>query len=291
MSTIYDLQRVLFNEKDAIEYLEANAVFYTQMECKKCGTVLNRCVGEEFFRCNARTCRTRFSFKSGTFFSGSKLKLHEILMLGHLWVNNVQRCSAITMSGHSSATITYFYAHFRQLVASTLSANDQVIGGPGIVVQIDETKMGKRKYHRGHRVEGVWVVAGVELTPNRRIFLVPVELRDAETLKEIVYKHVVTGSIIHTDMWKGYQFLHDSQDYTHGTVNHSRFFKDPLTNIYTNAIEKTNNGLKIKTPSRARTKYAVEEYLFEFIWRRNHEGDDLWKSFINALKEIHYDLQ
>jgi hypothetical protein len=32
------------------------------------------------------------------------------------------------------------------------------IGSPGIVVEVDETKLGKRKYHRGHRVEGVWVV-------------------------------------------------------------------------------------------------------------------------------------
>jgi len=31
------------------------------------------------------------------------------------------------------------------------------IGGPGKVVEVDESKFGKRKYHRGHRVDGVWV--------------------------------------------------------------------------------------------------------------------------------------
>lgn len=31
-----------------------------------------------------------------------------------------------------------------------------------VVVEVDEYKFGKRKYHKGHQVEGVWVVGGVE---------------------------------------------------------------------------------------------------------------------------------
>ena len=36
------------------------------------------------------------------------------------------------------------------------------IGGSGKLVQIDENKIGKRKYHRGHVVEGQWVFGGIE---------------------------------------------------------------------------------------------------------------------------------
>jgi hypothetical protein len=73
-------------------------------------------------------------------------------------------------TGHSSPTVTAFNGYFRQLVASTLESDDTIIGGEGIVVQVDETKMGKRKYNRGHRVEGAWVIVGVEITEERRVF-------------------------------------------------------------------------------------------------------------------------
>ena len=32
------------------------------------------------------------------------------------------------------------------------------IGGPGITVQLDESKFGKRKYNKGRRTEGHWVL-------------------------------------------------------------------------------------------------------------------------------------
>ena len=35
-------------------------------------------------------------------------------------------------------------------------------GGEGEVVKIDESKFGKRKYHRGHYVKGQWVFGGTE---------------------------------------------------------------------------------------------------------------------------------
>ena len=36
------------------------------------------------------------------------------------------------------------------------------LGGLGVIVEIDEVKFGKRKYHRGRLVEGHWVLGGIE---------------------------------------------------------------------------------------------------------------------------------
>jgi hypothetical protein len=46
------------------------------------------------------------------------------------------------------------------------------------IIEIDESKFGKRKYNKGHRVEGVWIVERV----SRSITLKSVVRRDSETL-------------------------------------------------------------------------------------------------------------
>jgi transposase-like protein len=105
-------------------------------------------------------------------------------------------------------------------------------------VQIDESKFGKRKYNRGHRVEGVWVVGGVEKTRERKVFLATVPKRDADTLEMLIKAYVKPGSIITTDCWRGYNGLSglENQDYEHISVNHQLHYVDADGNN-TNTIE------------------------------------------------------
>lgn len=237
------------------------------------------------FQCGKRTCRKAISIRAGSFFSKSKLPCSQILFLGYLWLSKSPVSSIISISGKDSHTVCSFQKYFRQLVSDSIEVEDVVIGGEGVEVEIDESKLGKRKYNRGHRVEGVWVVGGVERTSERKVFLVEVISRNKETLLEIIKRHVLPGSIIYTDLWKGYSGL-ENEGYEHFSVNHSIQFKVPGTNIHTNSIEGTWNGLKLQIRPRNRTK-EVEDHLWEFIWRRRNENG-LWNAFINALKDIHY---
>src|SRR5437762_526572 len=82
---------------------------------------------------------------------------------------------------------------------------------------------------RGHRVEDVWVVGGVERTAERRVFLVAVENRGAETMRDVISRHVKGGSIIYTDMWRGYNGIDEGDGYEHHTVNHSIHFRERET--------------------------------------------------------------
>ena len=66
--------------------------------------------------------------------------------------------------------------------------------GRPIIVEIDESKFGKRKYNKGKRVDGVWVVGGVERTPERKLFLLTVPNRNQNTLKLIIDTFVKDGN-------------------------------------------------------------------------------------------------
>ena len=46
-----------------------------------------------------------------------------------------------------------------------------------------------------------------------------VQNRNKETSTEIVKKHIHAGSIVNTDLWKGYKSI-NQEGYEHKTVNH-----------------------------------------------------------------------
>jgi hypothetical protein len=286
-STVYDLHRLFHDEPNCLQHLIHSGVFYQSIICDGCGDPMIMKVDRRVFRCSRRGCETLSSIRSFTFFYGSQLPCSKILFLGYLWIHRAPWTTAFGMTGHSERTVTSFYGHFRRLVSSTLLEEDTIIGGPGVEVEVDESKLGKRKYHRGHRVEGVWVVCGVERMPSRKLFLVEVQDRSASTLISLISSHVLPGSIILTDMWRGYSSITEELGMVHRTVNHSVTFKNPIDGTCTNTVEGTNNGLKIRIVPRNRVRDGIDEHLMEYVWRRKHEGH-LWVAFMQALRDIHY---
>ena len=95
------------------------------------------------------------------------------------------------------------------------------LGGPGTIIQIDESKFGKRKFNRGRRVDGHWVLGLIQNdSDDFRVIVCPDNLRNADTLIPLIKEHVLEGSEIHTDAWKAYSQL-SNHGYIHKIVNHS----------------------------------------------------------------------
>jgi hypothetical protein len=123
-----------------------------------------------------------------------------------------------------------------------VKASSQKIGGPNKIVEIDESKFGRRKYNRGHPIKGQWVFGGVE-RESGRTFFVPVPDRFAETLLAVICDWTVPGTTVISDCWGAYYDL-EEHGYPHLTVNHSIGFVDPVSGAHTNTIESHWRHLK-----------------------------------------------
>jgi hypothetical protein len=192
----------------------------------------------------------------------------------------------MVITGQSSAIITAFSKHMHQLLSDNVNEDNCCIGGPSITVEVDECKIAKRKYHRGHFVEGAWIIGGVKRTPQRRIFVEIIETRDFQTIREVLSRKVKPGSILLTDIEHGYSGI-EAIGVGHGIVNHSKHFKDPETGIHTNTIEGSWAGIKNFIPVRNRNKDSIEEHILSLIWRRQNEGK-IWVGFLEALANTQY---
>ena len=266
-----------------VRYLIENGILYSELECS-CGGRMKRNLPKMIFRCSRLGCRREKSLFHGTFFAKSKLRHDKVMQMAYFWLSKASTTQIVTYTQVSGKSVQAYY--FQELVADTLDEEDFVIGGEGVVVEVDETKLGKRKYNRGHRVDGVWVFCAVEKTTERKVFLKILENRTSETLASLILEHIRPGSIVNTDGWRGYLDI-SAHNYEHLVVNHSIEFKNMVTEACTNTAEGTNNAIKILMPARKRTANC-ENCLFEFIWRRKNEKQ-LWDKFIEALKSIKYD--
>ncbi|XP_037780346.1 uncharacterized protein LOC119576777 [Penaeus monodon] len=130
------------------------------------------------------------------------------------------------------------------LISWCLDNESDQIGGPGEIVEIDESKFGKRKYNVGRLIEGQWVFGGV-CRKSRKFFFVPVQTRDSLTLLKVIKERIHPGTTVISDCWKAYNCL-ETEGYQHLTVNHSYNFVDPDTKAHTNTIERKWRDAKAK---------------------------------------------
>lgn len=269
-----------------MNFLVQRGVFYDFSVCEHCGGRAG--LQGKLARCTRNGCRKSTSILKHSFFAKSRLPAHDCLLLGYLWITGVSYSTALEMTPHSTDTICAYFSHFRQLVTSALDTEDTTIGGVNIVCQVDESKFGRRKNNRGSHREGAWVIGGIEQTEERKFFVEVVDRRDSETIVDVLGRHILPGSVVHTDCWRGYSGIVEAIDVSHETVNHSVGFIDHATGVHTNSIEGKWASLKRRITLRGRVRDKLGEYLFEQIWRHKSKCD-LWAAFLNALRVVHYE--
>ena len=154
------------------------------------------------------------------------------------------------------------------------------------MVEIDESKFGKRKYNRGRVVDGHWVFGGIERGTTKS-FMVVVEDRSAATLIPIIQRYIRPGSVIISDEWRAYSTL-SSLGYTHQTVNSSNTFVDPSTGAHTNSIEGYWSCVKRQMRRQGvmnTTNDLFPTYLLKSMWRKHFCREDLFEKLLSCISE------
>ena len=212
----------------------------------------------------------------------SKLSLETILEFVYLWSQGFTHSEVMHELKLSKKTVMEWFMFFRESCIFSVIEQSEQIGGNGVKVEIDESKFGKRIYHRGHKVKGQWVFGGWEKYNKHKIFMIPVHNRKATTLMPLIKKWIAQGSIIHSDCWKAYSGL-TKIGYTHVTVNHSKEFVNKDTAACTNAIESDWRHAKVHMPSYGTHLGDHAGYLAEFMWWRKNCDTDKFLTLINDI--------
>jgi len=124
------------------------------------------------------------------------LSLQQLLLLVNLFCSKITAYDQIQLQGQlddktlSTETIADWLSYCRE-------------GCTGLTVETDESKFGKRKYNKGRLVEGQWVVGGIcRETGDVFLAVCPNNKRDAETLLDIIERHVDKQSTVIRDCWR-----------------------------------------------------------------------------------------
>ncbi|CAK1581892.1 unnamed protein product [Parnassius mnemosyne] len=147
------------------------------------------------------------------------------------------------------------------------------IGGPGKVVQIDESKFGKRKYNKGRRIEDHWILGHIDDgSEDLGLEVCPENIRSADVLMPLIKKHVAEDTTVHTDFWRAYDCLGE-HGYIHKKVNHSNR-DNPFVapdGIHTQRIELQWRVVKrfFKKYNYNHPENFADIIITEYLWRRS----------------------
>ena len=87
-----------------------------------------------------------------------------------LWLQKLNNKALAFIYDLNRKTVSKIFKNLSKYLVPNYYEKLEQIGGNGTIVEIDESKFGKRKYNRGHAVDGVWVLGMVERIEKDELF-------------------------------------------------------------------------------------------------------------------------
>ncbi len=259
--------------------------------CPRCGTIneATKLAGKSTRPgvWNCRPCDKPFTVTVGTIYERSHIPLSKWVYATHLMASSKKGISASQlhrMLDFGSYRTAWFMAH-RIREAMKPSASEPPLGGPGKIVEADETYFGKvdepaligttgRPLKKpGERYAGRGtankrsVVALVERGGKARVF--HVDRADKEIVAKLITENVDPGSRLHTDESRIYRGAQEHTA-THETVKHTAK-EYARGDVNTNSAEGFFNVFKRGMIGTYQTcgEHYLQRYVTEFEFRHN----------------------
>jgi len=264
------------NEAAARAYLEAIR-WPNGPICPKCGTASKPyALKAGRYRCSDKDCRSDFTVRVGTVFESSHIALHKWLLAAYFLCSSKKGVSSHQI--HRMIGVTYKTAWFMTHRIREAMKEGSLItqfGGPGGVVEVDETFIGKAR-EKQYKVGGHWhkhKVLSLVDRDRRRARSIVVDSLKARDLVPIIERHVHPDTHVMTD--EALQYKHLNRYFRdHGVVRHSaeEYGRYELgRSISTNTIEGFFSIFKrgMKGVYQHCSGAHLHRYLAEFDFRYN----------------------
>lgn len=202
-----NLKHIFDNEDNAINYLIKNNYVNKFDNCDKCSHSMKLNIKKSCVYLGIINVKRHYHHYKELYFSKLRLplniQLHVLYLLLGKGPPSFFICSSLQIDKN---TMSRYNKLFRKYIKDKQLINpENKIGGRNEIIEIDETKIVKRKYTRGHRVEGAWVIGGIQRSrlknkitnENKKIFLESIEERNIENINEIIKKYIKKGTFKH----------------------------------------------------------------------------------------------
>lgn len=291
--TLFTFAAAVHDEERALQFALALNMIPHELQCPNCLQNMGMQPKPSYklgFRFRCKGCKIYRSPLANTFFENVKLPLLTVMQLLVMWFFRIPVTQAKIHAQIHRQTATDFYSFCREVCAVAHGHDEQQIGGPGDVVECDETHLFTPKYHRGRPLErSLWVFGGISRTTRKR-FVVQIRAKDRDTLFRLMQKHIAQKSWVFTDEWRAYLTCESLGFAGHANVNHSRRFVNrrrvlirgakprlgrPIVGrryvrvkIHTNTCERSWRYLKTYLRNVRRVD-MVQNHIAEYLYRTN----------------------
>jgi transposase-like protein len=248
----------LHDEAAAFEHLES-VLWPEGPVCPHCGSISGRHYDLRKTRIGLRKCsdcRKQFTVKVGTVFESAHIPLHKMLQAVYLLCSSKKGISSHQL--HRILGVQYNSAWFLTHRIREAFRSDKLapMGGPGGIVESDETFIGRKEgsvKRRGHGHKNA--VLSLVDRKSKQVRSFHVDSVSAASLVPIVKANIAKETAMMTDEWSGYFSLgdyfashesvsHKADEYVRGDVHtntaegYFNIFKRGMKGVYQHCSEK-----------------------------------------------------